>query len=56
MFTVGVVVYRVWLERGGKAFAVVVGHSFGEYVVFVVVGVIVFSDVVLFVQLCAEVM
>lgn len=56
MLIVVYVCYCVWQQVGGLVLVIVVGYSFGEYMVFVVVGVFVFKDVVLFVCFCVQVM
>jgi len=56
MLTAAVAVYRAWLAAGGKAPAVVAGHSLGEYSALVAAGVIAFADAVPLVRFRAQAM
>jgi [acyl-carrier-protein] S-malonyltransferase len=56
MLTAAVAVYRAWLAAGGKAPAIVAGHSLGEYSALVAAGVIAFKDAVPLVQFRARAM
>jgi [acyl-carrier-protein] S-malonyltransferase len=56
MLTAAVAVYRAWIAAGGKAPAVVAGHSLGEYSALVVAGVIAFKDAVPLVRFRAQAM
>lgn len=56
MLTAGVAVYRLWLDKGGRAPAVVAGHSLGEYSALVAAGVMAFADAVPLVRLRAAAM
>jgi [acyl-carrier-protein] S-malonyltransferase len=56
MLTAGVATYRLWLDKGGRAPAVVAGHSLGEYSALVAAGVINFRDAVPLVRLRAAAM
>jgi len=56
MLTAAVAVYRAWLAAGGKAPAVVAGHSLGEYSALVAAGVIPFQDAVPLVRFRAQAM
>ena len=56
MLAAGVATYRAYLEAGGKAPAVVAGHSLGEYSALVAAGALSFADAVKLVRLRAELM
>lgn len=56
MLTAAVAVYRAWIAAGGKAPAVVAGHSLGEYSALVAAGVIQFKDAVPLVRFRAQAM
>jgi [acyl-carrier-protein] S-malonyltransferase len=56
MLTAAVAVYRAWLAAGGKAPALLAGHSLGEYSALVAAGVIAFRDAVPLVRFRARAM
>ena len=56
MLTAAVAIYRAWLAAGGKAPAIVAGHSLGEYSALVAAGVIPFHDAVPLVRFRAQAM
>ncbi|ROV56047.1 ACP S-malonyltransferase [Neisseria chenwenguii] len=56
MLAAGVATYRAYLEAGGKAPAVVAGHSLGEYTALAAAGALDFADAVKLVRLRAELM
>ncbi|HWX01631.1 ACP S-malonyltransferase [Collimonas sp.] len=56
MLTAAVAFYRAWLAAGGKAPALVAGHSLGEYSALVAAGVIAFKDAVPLVRFRAQAM
>lgn len=56
MLTAAVAMYRAWIAAGGKAPAVVAGHSLGEYSALVASGVIAFRDAVPLVRFRAQAM
>lgn len=56
MLTAGVAFYRAWIAAGGKAPAIVAGHSLGEYSALVAAGVISFKDAVPLVRFRAQAM
>lgn len=56
MLTAAVAFYRAWLAAGGKAPAIVAGHSLGEYSALVAAGVIDFRDAVPMVRFRAQAM
>ncbi len=56
MLTAAVAMYRAWIAAGGKAPALVAGHSLGEYSALVAAGVIAFKDAVPLVRFRAKAM
>ncbi len=56
MLTADIAVYRLWLEKGGPAPAMVAGHSLGEYAALVAAGVIELQHAVPLVELRARAM
>ncbi len=56
LLTASVALYRVWQQKGGKAPAMMAGHSLGEYSALVCAGVIAFSDAVRLVELRGKLM
>lgn len=56
MLTADIAVYRLWLELGGPAPAMVAGHSLGEYAALVAAGVIELKHAVPLVELRAKAM
>lgn len=56
MLTAAVACYRAWIAAGGKAPAIVAGHSLGEYSALVAAGVIAFRDAVPLVRFRAQAM
>ena len=56
MLTAAVACYRAWIAAGGKAPAIVAGHSLGEYSALVASGVIAFKDAVPLVRFRAQAM
>jgi [acyl-carrier-protein] S-malonyltransferase len=56
MLTAAVAFYRAWIAAGGKAPAIVAGHSLGEYSALVAAGVIAFKDAVPLVRFRAQAM
>jgi len=56
MLTADIAVYRLWLEKGGSAPAMVAGHSLGEYAALVAAGVLQLKDAVPLVELRARAM
>ncbi|MCG2577559.1 ACP S-malonyltransferase [Dechloromonas sp. XY25] len=56
MLTAGIAAWRLWQEKGGRAPAMVAGHSLGEYSALVAAGVIEFKDAVPLVRLRAAAM
>ena len=51
LLTASVALWRVWQQQGGKAPALLAGHSLGEYSALVCAGVIAFADAVRLVEL-----
>ncbi|MBZ4270405.1 ACP S-malonyltransferase, partial [Mycobacterium tuberculosis] len=51
LLAASVALYRVWHPQGGKAPALLAGHSLGEYSALVCAGVIGFADAVRLVEL-----
>ncbi len=56
MLTAAVATYRAWIATGGKAPAMVAGHSLGEYSALVAAGVVAFKDAVPLVRFRAQAM
>jgi [acyl-carrier-protein] S-malonyltransferase len=56
MLTAAVATYRAWLAAGGKAPALVAGHSLGEYSALVAAGVVSFRDALPLVRFRAQAM
>jgi [acyl-carrier-protein] S-malonyltransferase len=56
MLAAGVAVYRLWQSQGGRAPALMAGHSLGEYTALVCAGALNFTDAVRLVRLRAEAM
>lgn len=56
MLAAGIAVYRLWLDKGGRAPALMAGHSLGEYSALVAAGVLAFADAVPLVELRAKAM
>lgn len=56
LLTASVALWRVWQQEGGKAPALMAGHSLGEYSALVCAGVIAFSDAVRLVELRGKLM
>jgi len=56
MLVAGIAVYRAWLASGGRAPAIVAGHSLGEYTALVASGALRFDDAVSLVSYRAQVM
>lgn len=56
MLTAAVAMYRAWIAAGGRAPALVAGHSLGEYSALVASGVIAFKDAVPLVRFRAQAM
>ncbi|WP_099350011.1 ACP S-malonyltransferase [Erwinia amylovora] len=56
LLAASVAIFRVWQEKGGKAPAILAGHSLGEYSALVCSGVIAFADAVKLVELRGKLM
>ncbi len=56
MLVAGIATWRAWCERGGRAPAVVAGHSLGEFTALVCAGAIGFEDAVRLVRLRGQLM
>jgi len=56
MLTAAMATYRAWIAAGGKAPAIVAGHSLGEYSALVAAGVVAFKDAVPLVRFRAQAM
>ncbi|ATZ11304.1 ACP S-malonyltransferase [Erwinia amylovora] len=56
LLAASVAIFRVWQEKGGKAPAILAGHSLGEYSALVCAGVIAFADAVKLVELRGKLM
>ena len=56
LLTASVALWRVWQQEGGKAPAMMAGHSLGEYSALVCAGVIAFGDAVRLVELRGKLM
>ncbi|HTJ97918.1 MAG TPA: ACP S-malonyltransferase [Rhodocyclaceae bacterium] len=56
MLAAAIAAYRLWLEKGGPAPALVAGHSLGEYSALVAAGVIAFKDAIPLVEFRAKAM
>lgn len=56
MLTAAVAIYRAWIAAGGKAPAIVAGHSLGEYSALVAAGAVAFRDAVPLVRFRAQAM
>lgn len=56
MLTAAVAIYRAWIAAGGKAPALVAGHSLGEYSALVAAGVLDFKEAVPLVRFRAQAM
>ncbi|HEY9572404.1 MAG TPA: ACP S-malonyltransferase [Pusillimonas sp.] len=56
MLTAGVAVYRAWLAAGGRAPALVAGHSLGEYSALTAAGALALEDAVRLVRVRADAM
>ncbi|WP_052963781.1 ACP S-malonyltransferase, partial [Shigella sonnei] len=56
LLTASVALYRVWQQQGGKAPAMMAGHSLGEYSALVCAGVIDFADAVRLVEMRGKLM
>ncbi|MFN6961945.1 MAG: ACP S-malonyltransferase, partial [Rhodocyclaceae bacterium] len=56
MLTADIAVWRLWLEKGGPAPAMLAGHSLGEYAALVAAGVLDLEDAVPLVELRAKAM
>ncbi|GKX58166.1 ACP S-malonyltransferase [Leminorella grimontii] len=56
LLAASVAVWRVWQQKGGKAPAMLAGHSLGEYSALVCAGVLAFKDAVRLVELRGKLM
>ncbi|WP_034914087.1 MULTISPECIES: ACP S-malonyltransferase [Erwinia] len=56
LLAASVAIFRVWQEKGGKAPAMLAGHSLGEYSALVCAGVLDFTDAVKLVELRGKLM
>ncbi|ADP12255.1 Malonyl CoA-acyl carrier protein transacylase (MCT) [Erwinia sp. Ejp617] len=56
LLAASVAIFRVWQEKGGKAPAILAGHSLGEYSALVCAGVIAFADAIKLVELRGKLM
>ncbi len=56
LLAASVAIYRVWLEKGGKAPAMMAGHSLGEYSALVCAGVLDFAEAIKLVELRGKLM
>lgn len=56
MLAGGIAAWRVWQQMGGKAPAIMAGHSLGEYTALVAAGALTFKDALPLVRYRAEVM
>ncbi|MCX8955772.1 ACP S-malonyltransferase [Erwinia psidii] len=56
LLAASVAIFRVWQEKGGKAPAMLSGHSLGEYSALVCAGVLDFSDAIKLVELRGKLM
>lgn len=56
LLAASVAIFRVWQDKGGKAPAILAGHSLGEYSALVCAGVINFSDAIKLVELRGKLM
>jgi len=56
LLAASVAIYRVWLEKGGKAPVMMAGHSLGEYSALVCAGVLDFAEAIKLVELRGKLM
>ena len=56
LLAASVAIFRVWMEKGGKAPAMLAGHSLGEYSALVCADVIAFADAIKLVELRGKLM
>lgn len=56
LLAASVAIYRVWQEKGGKAPAMMAGHSLGEYSALVCAGVLDFAEAIKLVELRGKLM